>query len=290
MPSYHVLMQELPLASLWELVIEKTIIYSFIYDLSEQLLILVSYCCVERKESESESCSVVSESLWPHGLYSPWNSPGQNTGMGSLLQGIFPTQGLNPGLMHCRWILYQLNHKGSSRIVEWVAFPFSRGSSQPRNRTGVSCIAGGFFTNWAVTSTKSQQCATTSMCFVHTSSGLLGGADTGWAQREALSQWFPELHMSSCSLSLLSCSPFWETLLTNLQKHVWRQISNSATPVPDDMRLFLLVCFRTQSDVAMMYHWEDVGGGRREEGREGGREERPERTSIITLELSKNAS
>ena len=47
-----------------------------------------------------------------HGLYSPWNSPGQNTGVGSLflLQGSFPTQGLNPGLPHCRWILYQLSH------------------------------------------------------------------------------------------------------------------------------------------------------------------------------------
>ena len=51
----------------------------------------------------------------PHGLYSPWNSPSQNTRVGSLslLQGIFPTQGTNPGLPHCRWILYQLNHKGS---------------------------------------------------------------------------------------------------------------------------------------------------------------------------------
>ena len=47
--------------------------------------------------------------------YSPWNSPGQDTGVGSLslLQGIFPSQGLNPGLTHCRWILYQLSHKGS---------------------------------------------------------------------------------------------------------------------------------------------------------------------------------
>ena len=44
----------------------------------------------------------------------PWNSPGQNTGVGSLflLQGIFPTQGSNPGLSHCRQILYQLSHKG----------------------------------------------------------------------------------------------------------------------------------------------------------------------------------
>ena len=68
---------------------------------------------------ESESRSVVSDSLRPHGLYSPWNSPGQNTGVGrlSLLQGIFPTQGLNPGLPHCRQILYQLSHKGSSPPV-----------------------------------------------------------------------------------------------------------------------------------------------------------------------------
>ena len=62
-----------------------------------------------------ESCSVMSNSLWPDGLYSPWNSPCQNTGMGSLshLQGIFLTQGSNPGLLHCRPILYQLSHKGS---------------------------------------------------------------------------------------------------------------------------------------------------------------------------------
>ena len=92
-----------------------------------------------------ESCSVVSDSLQPHGLYSPWNSPGQNTGAGSLslLQGIFPTQGLNPALLHCRQILYQLSHKGSPRILEWVAYPFSSRSFQPRNRTRVSCIAGG---------------------------------------------------------------------------------------------------------------------------------------------------
>ena len=100
----------------------------------------------------SESRSVVSDSLRPHGLYSPWNSPGQNTGVCSLslLQGIFPTQGLNPDLLHCWWILYQLSHKGSPRILEWVAYPFSNGSSRPRNWTGVFWIAGGFFTNWTI--------------------------------------------------------------------------------------------------------------------------------------------
>ena len=138
----------------------------------------------------SESCSVVSDSLQLHGLHCSWDSPGQNTGVGSssLLQGIFPTQGSNPGLPHCRWILYQLSHqesprilgwvaypfssrsswpsdgtqvshiaggffyqpshKGSPRILGWVAYPFSSGSSWPRYPAGVSCIADGFFTNW----------------------------------------------------------------------------------------------------------------------------------------------
>ena len=99
----------------------------------------------------SESCSVVSDSLRPHKLYSLWNSPGHNTGVGShsFLQGIFPTQRLNPGLLHCRQILYQLSHQGSPRILVWVAYPFSRGSSQPRNGTGVSGTVGRFFTSWA---------------------------------------------------------------------------------------------------------------------------------------------
>ena len=91
--------------------------------------------------------SVVSDSLWPHGLYSPWTSPGQNAGVGShsLFQRIFSTQGSNPRLPHCGQIPYLLSHKGSPRILEWVVHPFSSRSS--RNPTQVSCIAGGFFTN-----------------------------------------------------------------------------------------------------------------------------------------------
>ena len=79
------------------------------------------------------------------------DSPGKSTGVGchALLQEIFPTQGSNPGLLHCRLILYCLSHQGSPRILEWVAYSFSRGSSQPRNRTGVSCIPSGFLTSWA---------------------------------------------------------------------------------------------------------------------------------------------
>ena len=71
----------------------------------------------------------------------------------SLLQGIFPTQESNPGLPHCRQILYQLSHNRSPRILEWGAYPISSGSSWPRNQTGVSCIAGRFFTNWAIRKT-----------------------------------------------------------------------------------------------------------------------------------------
>ena len=72
-----------------------------------------SYKCGHTLESVSHS--IVSDSLWLHGLYSPWNSPDQNTGVDSLslLQGIFPTHGSNPGLLHCSQILYQLSHKGS---------------------------------------------------------------------------------------------------------------------------------------------------------------------------------
>ena len=96
--------------------------------------------------------SVMSDSLRPHGLHSPQNSPDQNTRVGSLflLQGIFLIQGSNPGLPYCRWILYQLGHQGSPRILEWVAYRFFRGSSWPRNQIRVSCIAGGFFTNRAI--------------------------------------------------------------------------------------------------------------------------------------------
>ena len=88
-------------------------------------------------------CSLPASSV--HG-----DSPGKNNGVGchALLQGIFPTSGSNPGLPHCRSIIYHLSHKGSPRRLEWVAYPFSRGNSWPRNQIRVSCIAGRFFTSW----------------------------------------------------------------------------------------------------------------------------------------------
>ena len=77
------------------------------------------------------------------------DSPSKNTGVGchALLQGIFLTEGSSPGLLHCKQILCHLSHQGIPRMLEWVAYPFSRESSQPRNQTGVSYIAGGFFTS-----------------------------------------------------------------------------------------------------------------------------------------------
>ena len=79
------------------------------------------------------------------------NSSGKNIRVGfhAFLQVIFPTQGWNWGLLHCRQILNHLSHQGSPRILEWVVYPFSRGSSLPGNWTRVSCTAGGFFTSWA---------------------------------------------------------------------------------------------------------------------------------------------
>ena len=99
--------------------------------------------------SESEILSVMSDSLQPMDCI--LNSPGQNTLVGScpLLQGIFPTQESNPGLPHCRRILYQLSHQGSPRILEWIAYPFSRGSSWSRDWTQVSRIVGKHFNLWA---------------------------------------------------------------------------------------------------------------------------------------------
>ena len=85
--------------------------------------------------------------------YSPWNSPGQNTGVGGQpfpSPGDLPNPGIEPRSPTFWHILYQLSHKRSPGILEWVAQPFSSRSSQPRNRTRISCIAGRFFSNWAM--------------------------------------------------------------------------------------------------------------------------------------------
>ena len=100
----------------------------------------------------SESFSVMPDSLQPHGLYRPQNSLSQNTGVGSLslFQGIFPTQGLNQGLPHCRRIFYQLSHKGSPSITGVGSLALLQGVFLTQELNPVSQIAGRFFTNRAI--------------------------------------------------------------------------------------------------------------------------------------------
>ena len=98
-------------------------------------------------------CVVLSQ-LWPtlcdpvdcspSGSSAHGGSPGQNT-----LPGDLPNPGIKPRSPICRPILSHLSHQGSPGILEWVAYPFSSGSSWPKNWTRVSCIGGGFFTSWA---------------------------------------------------------------------------------------------------------------------------------------------
>ena len=78
------------------------------------------------------------------------DSPGRNTGAGcqALLQGIFPTQGSNPGLLHCRRILYCLSQRGSPRLGKPVAYPFSRGASPPGAEPGTPALQASFLPAW----------------------------------------------------------------------------------------------------------------------------------------------
>ena len=111
----------------WKLVMDSEAWHAAVHEAAESLTWLSELNWADTKKIKKppsmsisvqtlcESHSVVSHSLWPHGLCSSWNSPGWNTGVGSLslLQWIFPTQESNRGLLHCRQILYQLSHKGS---------------------------------------------------------------------------------------------------------------------------------------------------------------------------------
>ena len=73
-------------------------------------------------------------------------SLGKNSGMGchALLPGIFSTQVSNPGLPHCSWILYHLSHQRSSRILEWVTYPFSRGTADPGIKPGSPALQADY--------------------------------------------------------------------------------------------------------------------------------------------------
>ena len=108
--------------------------YSWVFSLFiwNYHIIVNRLCCAVLSHSVvSDSCDPTDCS--PLGSSVHGDSPGKNTGVGccAIFQGIFPTQQSNPGLSHCRWILYHLSHQGSPRILEWVADPFSRGLSSP---------------------------------------------------------------------------------------------------------------------------------------------------------------
>ena len=148
-------------------------------------------------EGKVLSHSVMSNSLWPPidcsllGSSIHGDSPGKIIGVGchALLQGIFPTQESNPGLLHSRRILYYLCHQGSPRILEWVAYPSSRGTFWPRNRTSVSCIADRLFTSWATR--EALQVWAPYLLYMNLAGVLVRG-------------WFSDTH----------CFCFWEILLS----------------------------------------------------------------------------
>ena len=129
----------------------------FLLKVTYSVLCLVAHSCLTL-------CGPMDSS--PPGLSVRGDSPGKKTGLDwhAFLQGIFLTQGSNPGLPHCEQILYHLSHQGNPRILEWVAYPFSRGSSWPRNQTGVSCIAGRFFTSWATREAPTITCMSLKSC------------------------------------------------------------------------------------------------------------------------------
>ena len=133
------------------------------------------------RPGEGKSGSVVSDSLWPHGLYSPWNFPGRNTGVGSssLLQEIFPTQGSNPGLLHCRRILYQLSYEGSPQWPEKL-----------KNCYSIICgLYSGISTNaitwipWSNVSNKGLVCySTCSSSIINVSSSTVWDTGDPWTR------------------------------------------------------------------------------------------------------------
>ena len=124
------------------------LVQGFAKDWCQMYADIIFLCCAY-KQSYPTVCDPVGCS--PQGSAVHEDSPGENPGVGchGLLQGSFPTQGSSPGLPDYRQILYHLSHQGSPWILEWVAYSFSRGSSQPRNQTGAFYMASRFFSSWA---------------------------------------------------------------------------------------------------------------------------------------------
>ena len=174
------------------------------------------------------------------------DSPGKDTGVGchALFQGIFPTEGSNPGLLHCGQILYQLSHQGSPRILEWVACPFSRGSSWPRNQTRVSWVAGRFFTIWATgeapvlwircyypsfTNKEAERCnlpEVIKLCQSHDSKPQQSGSRIhALTVRHLLTNC--KTSLTSQSMPLLPSSTFTTTFSQTFSYHLWVAVCHS---------------------------------------------------------------
>ena len=129
-------------------------------------------------------------------------------GCHALLPGIIPTQGLNPGLQHCRQILYHLSHQGRPRILDWVAYPFSRGSSRPRNWTGVSWLASVLFPSWA---TREALICTRELQIKIKYNYLHGQNPNHWQQQMLTGRWSNN-NSHHCWQKGKIIQPFWKTV------------------------------------------------------------------------------
>ena len=142
------------------------------------------------------SCAVVPDSLRPHALQPtrlpcPWNSPGKNTGVccHALLQGIFPTQGLNPGLLNCGQILYQLSHQGSQTSPLFLGW----------RRTSQGEV---LFTGPTQTPSEQVQNSWNLRNQIRISWAFCDSPDRGWKQNSLtrkITRFIPEFSMATCS-------------------------------------------------------------------------------------------
>ena len=186
--------------------------------------------------SLNENCSVVSATpMFYTVLYSPWDSPGQNTGVGccSLFQGIFPTQGSNPGLPHCKRILYQLSYQ-ESHLVSLKLF---QNKKQKKKKKG----GGGSRKRMALQSLPSKLGMRRKM-------GERGKEGKSHKRRGLSVSWIPQFHevpnetsfsnLTSLNSIFLSATgyTFWKTWPGLSQAHLtsslWGPFAPLTSPLP----------------------------------------------------------